>query len=263
MTDTLEVEIRNLKKSYGETAVLKNINLSVKRGGVVALIGPSGSGKSTLLRCINLLVKPDGGTIKVGNTEFDFDHQYYLPRKRDLAAFRARTGMVFQHFNLFPHMTVLENVMEAPVIVRKMTKAVARELAIEQLSKVGLADKVDAYPSTLSGGQSQRVAIARALAMEPKVMLFDEATSALDPELVGEVLSVIQQLATDGMTMVLVTHEMAFARNVADRVIFMRDGVVVEEGSAIDVIDTPQEALTKAFLSHFHETALVSEKRKY
>lgn len=263
MTDTLEVEIRNLKKSYGETAVLKNINLSVKRGGVVALIGPSGSGKSTLLRCINLLVKPDGGTIKVGNTEFDFDHQYYLPRKRDLAAFRARTGMVFQHFNLFPHMTVLENVMEAPVIVRKMTKAAAKELAIEQLSKVGLADKVDAYPSTLSGGQSQRVAIARALAMEPKVMLFDEATSALDPELVGEVLSVIQQLATDGMTMVLVTHEMAFARNVADRVIFMRDGVVVEEGSAIDVIDTPQEALTKAFLSHFHETALVSEKRKY
>lgn len=263
MTDTLEVEIRNLKKSYGETAVLKNINLSVKRGGVVALIGPSGSGKSTLLRCINLLVKPDGGTIKVGNTEFDFDHQYYFPRKRDLAAFRARTGMVFQHFNLFPHMTVLENVMEAPVIVRKMTKAAAKELAIEQLSKVGLADKVDAYPSTLSGGQSQRVAIARALAMEPKVMLFDEATSALDPELVGEVLSVIQQLATDGMTMVLVTHEMAFARNVADRVIFMRDGVVVEEGSAIDVIDTPQEALTKAFLSHFHETALVSEKRKY
>lgn len=263
MTDTLEVEIRNLKKSYGETAVLKNINLSVKRGGVVALIGPSGSGKSTLLRCINLLVKPDGGTIKVGNTEFDFDHQYYLPRKRDLAAFRARTGMVFQHFNLFPHMTVLENVMEAPVVVRKMTKAAAKELAIEQLSKVGLADKVDAYPSTLSGGQSQRVAIARALAMEPKVMLFDEATSALDPELVGEVLSVIQQLATDGMTMVLVTHEMAFARNVADRVIFMRDGVVVEEGSAIDVIDTPQEALTKAFLSHFHETALVSEKRKY
>lgn len=263
MTDTLEVEIRNLKKSYGETAVLKNINLSVKRGGVVALIGPSGSGKSTLLRCINLLVKPDGGTIKVGNTEFDFDHQYYFPRKRDLAAFRARTGMVFQHFNLFPHMTVLENVMEAPVIVRKMTKAAAKELAIEQLSKVGLADKVDAYPSTLSGGQSQRVAIARALAMEPKVMLFDEATSALDPELVGEVLSVIQQLATDGMTMVLVTHEMAFARNVADRVIFMRDGVVVEEGSAIDVIDTPQEALTKAFLSHFHETAPVSEKRKY
>lgn len=263
MTDTLEVEIRNLKKSYGETAVLKNINLSVKRGGVVALIGPSGSGKSTLLRCINLLVKPDGGTIKVGNTEFDFDHQYYLPRKRDLAAFRARTGMVFQHFNLFPHMTVLENVMEAPVVVRKMTKAAVKELAIEQLSKVGLADKVDAYPSTLSGGQSQRVAIARALAMEPKVMLFDEATSALDPELVGEVLSVIQQLATDGMTMVLVTHEMAFARNVADRVIFMRDGVVVEEGSAIDVIDTPQEALTKAFLSHFHETALVSEKRKY
>ncbi|MHC5306449.1 amino acid ABC transporter ATP-binding protein [Bartonella sp. LJL80] len=254
MSDVFEVEVQNLKKRFGDNEVLKNINLTVKLGGVVALIGPSGSGKSTLLRCINLLVKPDGGFIRVGNTAFNFDHKRNMPDKHALAAFRARTGMVFQQFNLFPHMTVLGNVMEAPVIVRKMNKPAARQLAMEQLAKVGLAEKANAYPSTLSGGQKQRVAIARALAMEPKVMLFDEATSALDPELVGEVLAVIQQLAADGMTMVLVTHEMAFAREVADRVVFMRDGVVVEEGPARALIDNPQNAATKAFLSHFHNS---------
>ncbi|MDN4987220.1 amino acid ABC transporter ATP-binding protein [Bradyrhizobium arachidis] len=249
-----KIEIRGLRKSFGSNEVLKNINLDVAKGGVVALIGPSGSGKSTLLRCINLLVVPDGGSVRVGDTRFAFGEGSKLPDVKTLAKFRATTGMVFQHFNLFPHMTTLQNVMEGPVTVRRMAKADAEKLARAQLAKVGLAEKADQYPATLSGGQKQRVAIARALAMEPDVMLFDEATSALDPELVGEVLNVIQQLASEGMTMVIVTHEIAFAREVADRLIFMRDGVVVEEGPARQVIDNPQEAATRAFLSHFHRT---------
>ncbi|QQO15412.1 amino acid ABC transporter ATP-binding protein [Bradyrhizobium diazoefficiens] len=252
--NTLKIEIRSLRKSFGSNEVLKNINLDVAKGGVVALIGPSGSGKSTLLRCINLLVVPDGGSVRVGDTHFRFGEGTKPPDVRTLAKFRATTGMVFQHFNLFPHMTTLQNVMEGPVTVRRMAKADAEKLARAQLAKVGLAEKADQYPATLSGGQKQRVAIARALAMEPDVMLFDEATSALDPELVGEVLSVIQQLASEGMTMVIVTHEIAFAREVADRLIFMRDGVVVEEGPARQVIDNPQAAATRAFLSHFHRT---------
>ncbi|MBR0836007.1 amino acid ABC transporter ATP-binding protein [Bradyrhizobium manausense] len=254
MSETSKIEIRGLRKSFGSNEVLKNINLDVAKGGVVALIGPSGSGKSTLLRCINLLVVPDGGSVRVGDTRFAFGDGSKLPDVKTLAKFRATTGMVFQHFNLFPHMTTLENVMEGPVTVRRMAKADAEKLARAQLAKVGLAEKADQYPATLSGGQKQRVAIARALAMEPDVMLFDEATSALDPELVGEVLNVIQQLASEGMTMVIVTHEIAFAREVADRLIFMRDGIVVEEGPARQVIDNPQEAATRAFLSHFHRT---------
>ncbi|RXG92091.1 amino acid ABC transporter ATP-binding protein [Bradyrhizobium zhanjiangense] len=252
--NTSKIEIRGLRKSFGSNEVLKNINLDVAKGGVVALIGPSGSGKSTLLRCINLLVVPDGGSVRVGDMRFSFGDGSKLPDVKTLARFRATTGMVFQHFNLFPHMTTLQNVMEGPVTVRRMTKADAEKLARAQLAKVGLAEKADQYPATLSGGQKQRVAIARALAMEPDVMLFDEATSALDPELVGEVLNVMQRLASEGMTMVIVTHEIAFAREVADRLIFMRDGIVVEEGPARQVIDNPKESATRAFLSHFHRT---------
>ncbi len=247
-----KIEIAGLRKQFGDLVVLKDINLSVDQGQVVALIGPSGSGKSTLLRCINLLVTPNGGQVRVGADSFAFGPGTKLPGTRELARFRAGTGMVFQHFNLFPHMTALGNVMEAPVTVRGTPKAQAREKAMALLAKVGLTDKADEYPSRLSGGQKQRVAIARALAMEPDVMLFDEATSALDPELVGEVLGVMQKLASEGMTMVIVTHEIAFAREVADRVIFMRDGVVVEEGPARQVIDAPREAATQAFLGHFH-----------
>ncbi|WP_342360815.1 amino acid ABC transporter ATP-binding protein [Terrarubrum flagellatum] len=250
-----KVEIASIRKRFGKLEVLRDISLAVQPGGVVALIGPSGSGKSTLLRCINLLVAPDGGTIRVGDSRFEFGRGHSAPSARTLASFRARTGMVFQHFNLFPHMTALQNVMEAPVIVRKMSKPDAERLARAQLEKVGLADRANQYPNTLSGGQKQRVAIARALAMEPDVMLFDEATSALDPELVGEVLAVIRKLASEGMTMVIVTHEIAFAREVADRVVFMRDGVVVEEGPARAVIDRPREAATRSFLSHFHRGA--------
>ncbi len=253
MSNAPMIEITALRKSFGPLDVLKDINLKVDTGGVVALLGPSGSGKSTLLRCVNLLVVPDDGAIRVGSTSFSFGKTVAPPRAKVLADFRAGTGMVFQNFNLFPHMSVLENVMEAPVHVRRLPKAVARDLAMAQLAKVGLADRANQRPDTLSGGQKQRVAIARALAMEPRVMLFDEATSALDPELVGEVLQTIQQLAADGMTMLIVTHEIAFAREVADRVVFMRDGYVIEEGPPAQVIDNPQMEATRTFLSHFHK----------
>lgn len=252
MSQNKMIELVGVQKSFGNVDVLKNITLSVDRGGVVALIGPSGSGKSTLLRSINLLTVPDKGFIRVGNQAIDFSSAQTLPRDKELAAFRARTGMVFQGFNLFPHMTVEQNVMEGPVTVLRTAKTEARSLAHDLLAKVGLADKARAHPDSLSGGQKQRVAIARALAMKPEVMLFDEATSALDPELVGEVLAVIRSLAAEGMTMLLVTHEMAFARDVADRVVFMRDGCVVEEGEARQVIDNPREPATRSFLSHFH-----------
>lgn len=248
-----KIEIRNLRKSFGKLDVLHDINFNVAEGGVVSLIGPSGSGKSTLLRCINLLTMPDAGSIRVGARHFDFGARQSLPSTRDLAAFRARTGMVFQQFNLFPHMNVLQNVMEAPVQVRKLPKAEARDIAMAEIEKVGLADKAAQMPDQLSGGQKQRVAIARALAMQPEVMLFDEATSALDPELVGEVLATMQKLAQDGMTMVIVTHEIAFARDVADRVVFMRDGLVVEDGPARETIDHPRAEATRTFLNHFHK----------
>ncbi|TAL56762.1 MAG: amino acid ABC transporter ATP-binding protein [Pandoraea sp.] len=247
------IEIDNLSKRFGQNVVLRDISLRVAKGGVVAIIGPSGSGKSTLLRCINLLTQPDGGRIRVGDHAITFDGTAsHIPSDRKLAAFRANTGMVFQHFNLFPHMSVVRNVMEGMVTVRKMAKDIAHEKAMTLLTRVGLAERADAYPDKLSGGQKQRVAIARALAMQPQVMLFDEATSALDPELVGEVLNVIRQLADEGMTMLLVTHEIAFAREVADSVIFMRDGVVVEAGPPAQVIDAPQQAATRQFLARFN-----------
>ena len=245
MSETAKIIVQDLHKSFGDNEVLRGIDLSVAEGEVVAVIGPSGSGKSTLLRCLNRLEDPTSGTIVVDGADLS-----HATVKIDQV--RQRIGMVFQHFNLFPHMTVLENVTLAPVELGKLSRSEAAERGRTLLERVGLADKAGARPSSLSGGQKQRVAIARALAMEPEVMLFDEATSALDPELVGEVLGVMQSLAADGMTMVIVTHEIAFAREVADRVVFMRDGVVVEEGPARAVIDTPREAATRAFLSHFH-----------
>ena len=249
MQDQPLICIKGLKKSFGKLEVLKDICLEVNRGQVVALIGPSGSGKSTLLRCINLLTVPDGGDIRVDAQSLAFSGSAtQLPKDKVLAGFRARTGMVFQHFNLFPHMSVLKNVMEGPLTVLRLPKAEAEARATALLQKVGLAERAHMMPDQLSGGQKQRVAIARALAMQPSVMLFDEATSALDPELVGEVLQVIQSLARDGMTMILVTHEIAFAREVADKVVFMRDGVVVEEGPPAQVIDNPQHEATRSFL---------------
>ncbi|MDP9901658.1 amino acid ABC transporter ATP-binding protein [Variovorax ginsengisoli] len=259
MSERPLIEITRLKKAFGQNVVLKDITLQVRKGEVVAMIGPSGSGKSTLLRCINLLSVPNAGCITVGEQTIEFNGAHTtLPNERQLARFRASTGMVFQHFNLFPHMTALQNVMEGPVTVLKTPKAQAQAEARALLAKVGLLDRADYYPDKLSGGQKQRVAIARALAMKPAVMLFDEATSALDPELVGEVLNVIKGLAKEGMTMILVTHEIAFAREVADQVIFMRDGVVAEYGPPSIVIDHPRQDATRAFLGRFKASEAAS-----
>jgi polar amino acid transport system ATP-binding protein len=246
------IAIEDLRKSFGANEVLKGISLTVKRGAVVAVIGPSGSGKSTLLRCLNLLETPDRGAIRIGERRMEFAGSRIKLRDRELAAFRAATGMVFQHFNLFPHMTALDNVTLGPVKVKRMPRREAAELGRELLAKVGLADKADSYPSHLSGGQRQRVAIARALAMGPAVMLCDEVTSALDPELVGEVLSVIEGLAREGMTMVIVTHEVAFAHEVADAVAFMSDGIIVEMGPPAQVLERPENPRTRNFLARFH-----------
>lgn len=245
MTENLvpaSVTITNLHKSYGEVEVLKGINMSVAPGEVVCLIGPSGSGKSTLLRCLNLLETPNSGTIEVAG------HTVTHPDV-DIDAMRRSVGMVFQQFNLFPHLTVLQNCTVAQVKVLKRSQAEAQKIAMANLEKVGLADKAQRHPDQLSGGQQQRVAIARALSMNPQLMLFDEPTSALDPETVGDVLGIMRQLAAEGMTMVVVTHEMAFARDVADRVVFMDGGVVVEEGPAEQVIGSPQHERTQLFLS--------------
>ena len=239
-------------KSFGSHQVLRDISLTVDRGEVVCVIGPSGSGKSTFLRCINHLEKLDGGRIVVDGELIGYrqrGEKIYELRPKEAALQRKDIGMVFQRFNLFPHLTVLENIIEAPTQVKKQPKETASARALELLARVGLAEKAKAYPASLSGGQQQRVAIARALAMDPKLMLFDEPTSALDPELVGEVLDVMKQLAKDGMTMVVVTHEMGFAREVADSLVFMDAGVVVESGVPRDVLSNPQHERTKAFLS--------------
>ncbi|MFJ2621570.1 amino acid ABC transporter ATP-binding protein [Glutamicibacter sp. NPDC087344] len=235
------VEIKDLRKSYGNNEVLKGISLDVKPGEVVCLIGPSGSGKSTLLRCVNLLEKPNGGSIHVGGFEAT-DPEVNLDKMRQ------SVGMVFQQFNLFPHLTVLENCTVAQIKVLKRDKVQAKATAELNLARVGLGDFGSRYPDELSGGQQQRVAIARALSMEPTLMLFDEPTSALDPETVGEVLAIMKNLAREGMTMLVVTHEMGFAKEVADRVFFMDGGVVVEEGPAAEVIGNPQQPRTKDFL---------------
>lgn len=237
------VRIENLHKSYGDLEVLKGVNLRVSRGEVVVILGPSGSGKSTLLRCVNLLEVPTSGKVFFEDTEI-------TNPDTDINEIRKHVGMVFQSFNLFPHLTAKRNVMLAQEKVLKRSKEEAERVALEQLSNVGLAERADHYPSQLSGGQQQRVAIARALAMDPHVMLFDEATSALDPELVRGVLDVMKTLAREGMTMIVVTHEMGFARDVADRVVFMDGGVIVEEGAPNEVFDHPQHERTKNFLGH-------------
>ncbi|TYS33125.1 amino acid ABC transporter ATP-binding protein [Bacillus pumilus] len=243
MTESKElIRVEKLNKYFGELHVLKDIDLTVYENDVVVLIGASGSGKSTLLRCMNFLeIKNDGQIIIDGNPVH--------PKRNQLNEMRQKIGMVFQHFNLFPHKTVLENIIEAPVMVRKTKKEQAISDANVLLEKVGLADKANIYPSKLSGGQKQRVAIARALAMKPDVMLFDEPTSALDPELVGEVLQTMKSLAKEGMTMVIVTHEMGFAQEVADRVVYMHEGRIIEEGTPSELFDSPQEERTKLFLS--------------
>jgi len=234
--------IKDLHKSFGKLEVLKGINCRVAPSEVVCVIGPSGSGKSTLLRCVNQLEHSNKGQVFIDGEEL-------TSPKTDINKIRQKVGMVFQHFNLFPHKTTLENITMAPIIIKKMDKEQAIKIARDLLRKVGLADKEDVYPNNLSGGQKQRVAIARALAMQPKVMLFDEPTSALDPEMVGEVLEVMKDLAHEGMTMMVVTHEMGFAREVAHRVLFMDDGVIVEEGSPKQIFENPQNPRTRAFLS--------------
>lgn len=236
------ISVKGLKKSYGDIEVLKDISIDIHPKEVVVVIGPSGSGKSTFLRCLNMLETISGGHVIIDGMDL-------ADKKTDINKVRTEVGMVFQQFNLFPHKTVLENITLSPIIVRKWSKEKAEKKAMELLEKVGLSDKANVYPHSLSGGQKQRVAIARALAMEPKVMLFDEPTSALDPEMVGEVLEVMKQLAQEGMTMVVVTHEMGFAREVGDRVVFMDGGYIVEENTPQELFDHPQHERTKSFLS--------------
>jgi polar amino acid transport system ATP-binding protein len=251
MSDRM-VKAEGVHKRFGRLEVLKGIDLEVKRGEVMCMLGPSGSGKSTFLRCINHLEKINAGRLTVDDELVGYREaggKLYELRENEVARKRAEIGMVFQHFNLFPHMTALENVALAPIRVKGVPRSDARNRGQQLLQRVGLGDKLDTYPVALSGGQQQRVAIARALAMEPKLMLFDEPTSALDPELVGDVLDAIRALARDGMTMIVVTHEMGFAREVADEVVFMDEGVVVESGSPAQVLSSPRHERTRAFLS--------------
>jgi polar amino acid transport system ATP-binding protein len=252
MTSVPMVKAERVEKRFGRVEVLKDVSLEVARSEVVCMLGPSGSGKSTFLRCINHLEKIDGGRLSVDGSLVGYRQvgaKLYEQRDAEICRDRAEIGMVFQSFNLFGHMTALENVVEAPIRVKKVAKTDALARGKELLEQVGLGERLDAYPSQLSGGQQQRVAIARALAMQPKLMLFDEPTSALDPELVGDVLGVMRQLAREGMTMIVVTHEMGFAREAADRVVVMDDGRIIEEGSPDDLFDRPQEARTRQFLS--------------
>lgn len=236
------IKVKGLKKSFGKLDVLKGIDIEIKKGEVVVVIGPSGSGKSTFLRCLNLLEKPTGG-------EIIFEGISITQNEKNIDSIRQKMGMVFQQFNLFPHLSIMDNIILAPVKVKGMNKDDAKKRAIELLKTVGLEDKANSYPGQLSGGQKQRIAIVRALAMSPDVMLFDEPTSALDPEMVGEVLDVMKKMASQGMTMVVVTHEMGFAREVADRVIFMDGGEIVEEGSPEDIFTAPKHTRTREFLS--------------
>lgn len=236
------ISVKNLHKYFGKLEVLKGIECQIEKGECVCVIGPSGSGKSTFLRCLNLLEQPTKGDITIGTTNL-------MDKNLNVDELRKKVGMVFQHFNLFPHLTILENVTLAPIRHKMMSEDEAKKKAMELLERVGVGDKADNYPVQLSGGQKQRVAIARSLALSPEVMLFDEPTSALDPEMVGEVLEVMKQLAGEGMTMVVVTHEMGFAREVADRVFFMDEGVIMEEGTPSDIFDNAKEERTKTFLS--------------
>ena len=236
------IDVKNLKKNFGDLEVLKGVSQHISKGERVVLIGPSGSGKSTFLRCLNLLETPTSG-------EIIFEGQSITDEKCDINQIRQKMGMVFQHFNLFPNMTILKNITLAPVRTKLMTKEQAEKKARELLKRVGLEDKADSYPAQLSGGQKQRIAIVRALCMQPEVMLFDEPTSALDPEMVGEVLDVMKELAKSGMTMVCVTHEMGFAREVADRVLFMDEGIIVEEGTPAEIFGNPKEKRTQDFLN--------------
>ena len=236
------IKVEGLNKCFGDKQVLKDVNLEIKKGEVIGLIGPSGSGKSTLIRCINNLEQPTSGNIYI-------DGENITQMGNEIDKVRQQIGMVFQHFHLFPHKTVFENIITAPILTKKLSEEKAKEKGMELLSTMDLLDKKDMYPSSLSGGQKQRIAIARALAMDPKIMLFDEVTSALDPEMVGEVLNVMKDLAKSGMTMIVVTHEMAFAKQVADRVIFMADGVIVEENKAVELFENPKNERTIEFLS--------------
>jgi polar amino acid transport system ATP-binding protein len=252
MSSVPMIKAESLFKRFGRLEVLRGITLEVQRGEVMCLLGPSGSGKSTFLRCINHLEKIDAGRLRVDGELVGYREQggkLYELREADVIRKRAEIGMVFQRFNLFPHMTALENVIEAPILVNRMSRAEALDRGRELLDRVGIGDRVDSYPSQLSGGQQQRVAIARALAMDPKLMLFDEPTSALDPELVGDVLDVMRNLAAAGMTMVVVTHEIGFARGAADSVVFMDGGVVVESGTPAELFDNPRHERTRSFLS--------------
>ncbi|SFB21757.1 ABC-type polar amino acid transport system, ATPase component [Cohnella sp. OV330] len=238
------IALKEIRKSFGRHEVLKGIDLEVEKGEVVAILGPSGSGKTTLLRCINYLERPGSGRIQIGDVAVDCGH----PSKKEIHRLRGRSAMVFQQYHLFRHKTALQNVMEGLIVVQNVPKEEARKRSVELLEKVGLGAKLDAYPSQLSGGQQQRVGIARALALNPDVILFDEPTSALDPELVGEVLAVIRKIAREGITMIIVTHEMAFAQEVASRIVFMDDGAVIEEGAASEFFRSPREERTRQFL---------------